>query len=843
MNNLPVDTMLPDLARHMKSERIVIVEAPPGSGKTTRVAPSLIDNGLCDHQRRAFLLQPRRVAARATAQRISSERSWTLGSEVGYQVRFENRATESTPLVVATEGILIRRLANDPLLTNINTIVLDEFHERSLHADLLLGMLRRVQDVVRDDLRIIIMSATLDTQTLASQLNAPVLKSTGTLHPVEVKYRPLKPNQSTNDHVAETVCLTFEKTSGDILVFLPGVGEINRVQSALSKTLNPKACDILPLHGSLPLAQQNQALVASSKRRIILSTNVAETSLTIEGIKTVIDTGQVRVLRFQPDIGLDRLQLEPICRSSADQRAGRAGRLTDGTCIRLWDQKSHRARTQNLDPEIRRVDLSATILQMLQWGETPHGDFPWLEAPRPEALQSGLQLLELLGAVQENRITPLGTRMADLPIAPRLARMLVEAENFDAVHDIALVAAMISERDPFLRQDRGRSNRPPTRSALRWNCDVSQRYFALRDFLENGRQSSECGQIHRGAASTIQRVAKQLSRDFSTSNTELRLEAADQIEEVIRRCLLAGFPDRLARRRKAGDVKGRMVGGRGVRLVGSSGVTESEFFLCVDVDAGKTEANVRMASAVDLSWIAASRIQTVEEQFFNPTKKQVEARRRSYFADLLLAEAPMAISDEPQCKRLLLQEAKRNLASILPDVKSSFSHYALRMKCLRTWAPELDLPVCDEAMLLEIAGQLCHQRRSFAELRAAPWLDWLKAKLTAEQQQLIEKECPERIKVPSGSRIKIDYADGKPPVLAVRIQEVFSWKQTPRIAMGRIPILLHLLAPNMRAQQVTDDLASFWETTYAVVRKELRRRYPKHSWPEDPLLAQPEKKG
>lgn len=839
MQHLPVDSLLPELASQLQDAGIVIVEAPPGSGKTTRVAPSLIDVGLCDERRRAYLLQPRRVAARATALRIAQERGWHLGTEIGYQVRFENRATDSTPLVVATEGILLRRLVDDPVLAGIGTVILDEFHERSLNADLLLGMLRRVQDVVRDDLRVIIMSATLDTQALAKKLGAPVLTTTGTLHPVEVKYRPAKPRQDLSTHVVDTVLLTLEKTQGDILVFLPGVGEIGRAERDLKVRPDTRECEILPLHGSLPLETQNRVLTQGDRRRIVLATNVAETSLTIEGIRTVIDSGQVRVLRFDPTVGLDRLQLEPISQSSAEQRAGRAGRLDQGTCIRLWDQKSHRARAQHLEPEIRRVDLSSAVLQLLLWGESPSGDFPWLESPRTESLTTALVLLEGLGAVADGQLTSLGRRMAELPIAPRLARMLIEADEFGAVDVMSIVAAMISERDPFLRGGRNtRRSRPPTKQTSRWNCDVTQRYQALQEYYELGKSYSIFGEIHRGAAETIRRVAEQLASRFEESAESKTSPSLNRIEEVIQRCLLAGFPDRIARRRKSGDVKGRLVGGRGVRLTPGSGVVDAEFFLCVDVDAGKSEASVRMASGVDLAWLPVGAIETREEQFFNPTRKQVEARRRSYFADLLLAESPVAISDEQQCRAVLLAEAAKQVQSILPPENSAFASYWTRLRCLRDWAPELELPECDDRLLLDVAGELSVGKRSFAELRDAPWLDWLKAQLTPEQQRAVERECPERIAVPSGSQIRLDYEVGKPPVLAVRIQQVFAWTETPRVAFGRIPILLHLLAPNMRPQQVTDDLASFWSNTYRVVRKELRRRYPKHAWPEDPRNPQ-----
>lgn len=859
---LPVDQLIPELTSTLKTSATVIVEAPPGSGKTTRIAPSLIDAGLSDADRRVFLLQPRRVAARATAERIADERGWKLGHEVGYQVRFDSKFSKRTPLIVATEGILLRRLNSDATLEGVGTIILDEFHERSLNTDLILGMVRRVQQVLREDLKLIVMSATLDATSLEAFLAAPRLKTTGTLHPVELRYRPPRLRQNMMDHVVETVVLTAERSTGDVLVFLPGVGEISRAMSALSLHPSLKGAAILPLHGSLPLEKQNQVLRSSQQRRIVLATNVAETSLTLEGIRTVIDSGQVRVLRFEPAVGLDRLQLEPICHDSATQRAGRAGRLESGVCVRLWDEKSHRARAVHLDPEIRRVDLSSAVLQLFHWGETPE-DFPWLDAPRADALVSAVRLLELLGAVDDGSITKLGRSMVQLPVSPRIARMLIEGARLDALESVSLAAAMLSERDPFLRDSRvggrsqsnsGRRNqgRPPTKSQSRWDCDVTQRLHELQRFYDTGAGQTAFGEIHRGAAHTIRKVARQ----FVNSLQDLRLEpfGLDQADtspgqrgdaksdEAVQRAMLAAFPDRLARRRKSGDSKGRMVGGRGVKLAASSGVSNAELFLCIDVDAGSTEATVRQASGIDFAWLSPDALDDCEEQFFNPTRKQVEARRRKYFHDLLLNEQPTAISDEQQCVELLVSEAAKNLPSVMPDKNSNFASYLQRMRCLRGWAPELELPDCDDTLLVELVRDLSPRKRSFAELQNAPWLDWLKSRLTPEQQRAVELECPERIEVPSGNRIKLDYANGTAPVLAVRIQEVFSWTDTPRIAFGRVPVLLHLLAPNMRPQQVTDDLASFWSNTYEVVRKELRRRYPKHAWPEDPLTAEPVRK-
>lgn len=849
LNELPVDRLVPEIISRLSISNTLLIEAPPGSGKTTRVAPSLIDSGLCDSKRRILLLQPRRVAAKATAQRIAEERGCELGREVGYQVRFESKLSASTALIVATEGVLLRRLATDPTIEDINTVILDEFHERSLNADLILGMLRQVQQLVREDLRIIVMSATLDAAPLEKFLGTSVLQATGTLHPVEIKYRPPKLRQRLAEHAAETTLLTLQQSEGDVLVFLPGVGEISQTEKRIRQTSVLDECDVLPLHGSLPLEQQSRVLRPSTKRKVILSTNVAETSLTIDGIRTVIDSGQARVLRFNPTVGLDRLQLEPICQSSATQRAGRAGRLQSGTCIRLWEESSHRSRPEHLEPEIRRVDLSAAALQLFQWGEQPT-EFPWFEAPRDTSLATAIGLLEQLGAVQQNQITAVGKRMASLPVPPRIARMLIESKQPGQIQFMSIVAAMLSEREPFLRSVQSQRSSPggqgkqtpPTRHATRWNCDVTQRALELRSYFDSGKSQTLFGEIHRGAAQMIRKVSEQfklaMGQDSDTASA-----APSDLEAQVARALIAAFPDRLAKRRKHGDSKAVMVGGRGVKLGPTSGVQDAEYFLCIDVDDANTDAVVRQACGIDINWLPRDLIADREELFFNPTRKQVEARRRSYWHDLRLSDHVAQISDEAQCTEVLYAAARKSLPSVLPDAKSAFHSWLTRIECLRAWAPELDLPACNEAFLAELLHELCRGKRSFAELQSAPWLDWLRSRISPEQLRAVERECPEKIEVPSGSRIRIDYQLSSPPVLAVRIQELFSWNETPRIAFGRVPLLLHLLAPNFRPQQVTNDLTSFWSNTYATVRKELRRRYPKHAWPEDPRTAKPECRG
>ena len=834
---LPVDEQLESLGNHLNSAKAVILEAPPGSGKTTRVAPWLATKGNLPGQ--IFLLQPRRVAARAAAERIAAEHAWQLGCEVGYQVRFDSRVSAETRLIVATEGILLRRLQSDPLLEGVSAVLLDEFHERSLNADLLLGLLRRLQQEFRPDLKLVVMSATLAAVGLQTFLDgAPIVKAAGQLYPVEVQYRPPRLQPKWLEHLIDVVLDVATRDSGDLLVFLPGVGEIQRVL----KALDPLARDfnLLPLHGSLPLEQQTAALFAGARRRIVLATNVAETSLTLEGITTVVDSGWARVLRFEPSVGIDRLELEPICQASAIQRAGRAGRLAAGRCIRLWDASAQRARPEFLEPEVSRIDLAGAVLQLAAWGERPE-DFLWLSPPRPEAIDSARRLLELLGALDKGKITPLGQAMVRLPVAPRLARLLIAAHQTGCLEQAALAAALLSEREPFLRQPGSSRSGPRDRAVVRWNCDLSERVLALEHFFRTGDLQSPFGEVHRGAAFNLREAARQ---NFELTIAELGdATARTSADSALTKALLVAFPDRLARRRGPNDARGLMVGGRGVKLAEQSGVTQPELFLCIDVDGAKGEAVVRQASGIDPDWLPNDLLTEREELFFHPTQKQVVAKRRSYWADLILSEHPAAISDGAAAAAILATEAHRHLTEVLPRDTEAFDSFRSRVNCLAQWLPEQGLRPVDDALLTEVLEDLCRGKRSFAELQASPWLDWLRGHYPPHQLKLIDEEAPERIEVPSGSRIKLEYASGKAPVLAVRIQEIFSWRSTPRIACGRIPVLLHLLAPNFRPQQITDDLASFWANTYEVVRKELKRRYPKHAWPEDPLTATPVKKG
>ncbi|WP_437226203.1 ATP-dependent helicase HrpB [Planctomicrobium sp. SH661] len=840
LSELPIDAVLPELLSELESCGKVVLRAPTGAGKTTRVPPAILDKGIAGSGR-IIMLEPRRIAARAAAARIAREQGTVLGREVGYQVRFDSKFCRDTRILVVTEGVLLRQLQLDPFLDGVSVVVFDEFHERNLASDLALGMVRRIQQTVRPDLKIVVMSATLDPGPIAAYLNdAAVVESLGRSYPVEIEYLKQRDTRNIVEAAVWGVHQVFPRTKGHLLVFLPGVGEIHKTRSELEDYAHREKAQLLPLYGDLPPEAQDQVLAPSQQRKIVLATNVAETSVTIAGVTAVIDTGVARILRYDPQTGLDRLELEPISQASADQRAGRAGRTQAGICLRLWDEKSHRLRSEQTDPEIRRVDLTGPVLQLKSWGEGDILAFPWFEAPRGEAVERAQLLLERLGACSESgEVTALGRSMVELPVHPRIARMLLAGHAAGESRRAAWLAALLEERDPFFRSRQGHHSRvpPPTVLTHHSQSDVLDRLSALEESERSGHTEFPWGTLNRGAARQIGRVRDQLQqllRDVKLSDPPTENLSSD---EVLMRALVAAFPDRVAKRRAVGSDKGLMVGGRGVKLAPQSSVRTGDLFLCVDVDAGQTDALVRQASAVEPDWLPESNCRSVTEHFFHPTQKQVVARRREYFADLILAESPAALPDGDAAAELLFKEAVSAWNQVFPADDETIQGYLQRVRSLSEWMPDLELPAFDSAQLHQALRNLCTGLRSFAELKKADWLIELQSLLTWSQRQAVEKEAPAFWQVPSGSQIRLQYELGRPPVLAVRIQEIFGMASTPRIAGGRVRILLHLLAPNRQPQQVTEDLASFWANTYPAVRKEMARRYPRHPWPEDPLTA------
>ncbi len=814
---LPIDAVLPDILAALRERPSAVLIAPTGAGKTTRVPPALLDQV----EGRIVMLEPRRIAARAAARRMADEGGWRVGDEVGYQVRFDRKAGPSTRILVVTEGILVQMLQADPFLEDVGAVIFDEIHERSLHTDLSLAMTRRVQREVRQDLKILAMSATIDPGPISEYLDAPVIESEGRLHPVEIRYLDRE------TPIAAAVRRALADTTGDVLVFLPGVGEIDRAAQALAGDRN---LAVLPLYGDLPAERQDEVLRPLDRRKVVLATNVAETSVTVEGVTAVVDSGLVRRMRYDPSTGLDRLELGKISRASADQRAGRAGRQRPGLCLRLWSTWEHPALPERETPEIRRVDLAAPALQLLAWGESDLSAFGWLEPPDPAALASALHLLRRLEATDDQGVTATGRLLAHMPVHPRLGRLLLEGHRLGHPKEAALLAALLSERDPFPRSPRGTGPRRASRSDLLDRLDALEA-FERRDWSDD--------RVNAGAARFVLKARDQL---HEMARKELGpTSSKGPRDDSLLKALLAAYPDRLARRREPRSLRAVMVGGRGVRLAEESAVLDPDLFLCIDLDDRPGESLVRLASEVLPAWLPADRLTTTVDLVFDETKERVIAWKRTRYDDLILIETEATASGDA-AETLLAESAATRLDRALPLDDPEVANFLARVRSLGDWMPELSLPAFDEDQLRELLPALTAGRKSFAELRKAPLLGILQGALKHPQLQAVEKEAPERLEVPSGSHIRLVYEPGRPPILAARIQELFGLAETPRVAGGRIAVLLHLLAPNHRPQQVTHDLRSFWENTYPQVRKELAGRYPKHAWPLDPWNAVAERR-
>ena len=828
---LPIDPLLPAVVEALARGRRLLLRASPGAGKTTRVPAALLDAGLAGGGC-VLVLEPRRIAARAAAEYVAAARGGTVGGEVGYRVRFEHRGGPATRLWFVTEGVFGRRLAADPFLEDVGVVVLDEFHERHLQGDLALAVVRELQDSVRADLKLAVMSATLATDALARHLpDATVLTSEGRAHPVAIAWAPLPPRHRLAEHVAGLVRDALREP-GDVLVFLPGAAEIRRTAEALG-TL--RDADVVPLHGDQPLDEQQRALRAGPRRRVVLATNVAETALTVDGVSAVVDSGFARVARFDPRHGLDRLVIAPISRSSAEQRAGRAGRLGPGRCIRAWSREEHAGRRDHETPEILRLDLTRTVLELRAWGLRDAGAVPWLDAPPPTALTHAEQLLIRLGAVDavNGALTDIGRRVLALPSSPRLARMQLEAAESGAGAAGALLAALAGERDILYG---GRAfgsspvDRPPGRSDLLVRADL---------FAEAERRGFAAGAcralgLDPRAVRAVERARRQLSR---------AARGGDADPDRLLRCVLAGFPDRVCRRRAPGSDRAVMVGGAGVVLSPESVVRENELFVAVDLEGGgrRPDAVVRIASAVRREWLAAlfpGAIETESALIFDETRACVVERRRQRYADLVLDETIRTDVDRTRAGELLADAVIADpalVARVTADVDSLLA----RLRFLASAMPECGLPVDPLPLLADAVRACAAGRRSVAELRDSDLAGVLRGLLTHAQRAALERDAPSRFRLPTGREAPIAYEPDRPPWVAARIQELFGLRETPRLAGGCVPLVVHVLAPNRRPVQVTNDLASFWRTTYFDVRKQLRGRYPKHAWPEDPLVATP----
>ncbi len=843
---LPIDAILPEVIAALRVSRVLVLVAPPGSGKTTRVPPAILRADLLAAQSPALvLLQPRRVAARAAASRIAEENGWRLGEEVGYQIRFEKRVGPRTRLRVETEGILNRRLVSDPFLDGVGGVILDEFHERSLHTDLAVAMLKEVRETVREDLILVVMSATLDAGPVSRFLgDCPVIQAEGRVYPVEISYRPtLKPASAESVAAAVGEALRAGDDAGHVLVFLPGTEEIRRAASQIPRRDD---LEILPLHGSLSSEEQDRALRPCSRRKLILATNIAETSLTIDGVRTVIDTGLARFAGYDPSRGLDRLELGKISKASATQRAGRAGRTAPGRCIRLWSQREQRGLIDSDPAEVSRVDLAATLLALYAWGATSPARFGWFEAPAAERIDAAESLLKMLGALEGEpaKLTPLGRRLLAIPAHPRIGRLLIAASEGGHPLEGAAIAAILSEKD-IAERARGQGIAPRGRGV----SDVLARLDLLEE-AEHQRFSPRLRDrgIDPAAARTVARVRDEFFRIAKRLHGNPLMDPPD--ESAMLSWILLAYPDRVVRRRGK-EATGVMVGGRGIRLDPESVVCDDEFFLALDPredrrgPGGVREARVRIASAIREEWLdeffphLLRHGRTVE---LDPTRQKVVAVTSLRFVDLLLREDRNAKVDPSESAAALGASLRPRALAFLQEDEAA-ANWLARLDFLRGAMPDADWPELDESILADILVQASLGKQTIEAVKRTPLVPLLKARLTHLQDRALDEHAPEAIGVPSGNRIRLAYETGRPPVLAVRLQELFGLKDTPRVAGGRVAVILHLLGPNYRPVQVTDDLRSFWATAYFQVRKDLRSRYPRHAWPDDPLTARAEARG
>lgn len=833
---LPIDSLLPEVVAALRSREALVLEAPPGAGKTTRVPPALLDAGLAGNDKEIVVLQPRRLATRLAANRVAEERGERTGNTIGYQVRFEEVAGKNTRIRFVTEGILTRRLVGDPQLRDVGIVVLDEFHERHLAGDLALGMLRRLQLTTRRDLKLVVMSATLDAAPIASWLgDAPRLRSEGRRFDVALEYLDKEDDRFLDQQVlAALKRLVQTELDGHVLVFLPGAGEIRRALETCDDFAKRQNLELHVLHGDLSPQEQDRALKASSRRKVILSTNVAETSVTIDGIAAVIDCGLARVASHSPWSGMPQLKLAKISKASATQRAGRAGRTRAGTCLRLYTKGDFDQRPSTDAPEIRRLDFTDSALALRAMGVTKLDAFSFFEAPAPSSLTAADDLLRSLGAIdKEGALTTIGKRLLQFPLHPRLARLVVEAENLGVSRDGATLAALLGERDIRLEsRSFGKGGNAHAQSGPSDLLELLERY-------EQGqRGGARAAGLDQGAMSSVDRVTKQLGRVLDQNKAPNPRTNAERDSSLLR-SVLAGYPDRVARRRRPRAPELILSAGGSATLDPSSVVHDAELMIAVDAEEKKGGVVVRLASQIEAEWlleVAPDSLGEVDRLEWNESAKRVDRVTRMTYGAVTLEETRQPAPASDACSALLAEHAIAAGARAFADPERLVT-WQCRVDTMRAGYPELAFPTPDQKFINETITGLCAGLRSFKELEEASLLDALQSKLTPQQAQVLAREAPSQITLPGGRTVKIGWEPSKPPWIESRLQDFFGMTKGPMV--GRTPLVLHLLAPNYNAVQVTTDLSGFWDRHYPAVRKELMRQYPKHSWPEDPRTAQP----
>lgn len=838
---LPIDPLLPEVVASLRAHPLLVLEAPPGAGKTTRVPRALLDAGV---EGEIVVLEPRRLAARLAARRVSDELGEPLGERVGYRVRFDEVGSARTRIRFVTEGTLTRTLLTSPRLDGVGAVLLDEFHERHLQTDLALALLTRLQREARPDLRLVVMSATLDGERVARELGAPRLRSEGKRFDVEVSYQASGPEAPLESCIAEAVrSLVRDGLDGHVLVFVPGAREIRRALSALGSLAQQQGLLLFPLHGDLSPEEQEAALRPCTQRKIIVATNVAESSVTIDGVAAVVDSGLARVASFSPWTGLPSLRTARISRASAAQRAGRAGRTRAGKCIRLYTRHDHDVRPEHDAPELQRSDLAEVVLELASHGLSA-ASLPWLDPPPEAALVAGAELLRRLGALDDGgAITAQGRSMLRFPLHPRLSRLVIEAERAGFGREGAQLAALLAERD-IRQQERASlgAGRGDSRMAEASHSDPLARLDDLRrcdqDRLSAGEMRARG--LDPGAVFAVTRAARQIAQKTSRQRADVR---ADD-EEALSRALLAAFPDRVARRRRPGGRDLVLSGGGSASQGEGSVVLGAPFMVVVGIqdgdERGKGPPLARSVSAIEPDWLLdlfSERIREEREVTWNAESERVEVTDRMLYDQLVIDESRGQWKPDQKTAAALADAALKRGLSAFVDPPEAVERWLGRMRFLANLLP--DFPRFDDDDLRARMVSLCEDKRSFDELRRADLLGQLAGALGSEFSQKLHTWAPDRIDLPGGRRVQVHYEPGQPPYIESRLQDFFGMKATPTIAGGRVPLVIRMLAPNHRPVQITTDLAGFWSRTYPAVRKELGRKYPRHAWPEDPLTATP----
>ena len=852
---LPIYEVEGRLVDVLRTDRRLLLCAPTGSGKSTQVPQMLLDHGLLGNGQ-VVVLQPRRIAARLLARRVAAERGVELGGEVGYQIKFENRTTRETRIRYVTEGILLRQMLQDRRLERVSAIIFDEFHERHLHGDVTLARALELQEIDRPDLRLVVMSATLDLAALEQYLApCPILTSEGRQFPVQIEYSSTPgylDKRAVWDQAADAFAeFVGSGGAGDVLIFMPGGFEIGETLTALRRRPESRGFLLLPLYGELDVREQDQAVARHERRKVVVATNVAETSLTIDGITCVIDGGLARIARYDPHRGINTLLIEKISRASADQRAGRAGRTAPGMSLRLWSREEHGHRAAQELPEIKRLDLAEVVLALKAAGAGNLRKFRWLEPPDPVALERAEELLMDLGALLPVRegsepvdgpcdtvITDVGMRMLAFPLHPRYSRMLLAAEDQGCVHQACLVAALTQGRELLVRSTEPAVNhRREELAGSTAHGDFGVLMGVWQEVSARGFHPDVCRAL--GVNGVAARQVRPLLDQFLeiARDQGLNVQPGNPPADALRRCVLVGFSDRVARRQGGGELRFEMVHGRRGVLVRESVARECPLLVAAEIrEVEGREKSVStmlsLAMPVEESWLTTlfpGDITGDLRVFYDATSRRVQAEENLRFRGLAFTTRRVDPPPADEAARLLAQEVMSGRLSF-EQWDDTVEQWIIRLNLLSKWCPELELPPLNPEDRQALVEQICHGSHSARDLKDLPVRESVRGWLSGGQQALLEKHVPERLTLANGRTPKIIYDASNPPHIAIRIQHLFGVGQSPRIAMGRVPVVLHILAPSMRPVQVTQDLQRFWSEHYPRIKQELQRKYPKHEW-------------